>query len=257
MSFGFDPFAFFIAMAALWIAFSEARRNNRVVLKIILAECTGRSSVDENNWEFFQDLRIVIKNLGVPLHNLSLRLSFNEPSHHGLISVPLRRRLFSATREVDEFRRGMIAEYGFKTYEIRVQDRMLLRALKDPVKQEARLLVYSQGYLAKTFRIGGYSDRLKRKWGAFAHQLNYRFSEEVTRTKGRIMKTWSDNSTPALRLYSPVPTGVNLVRPMIEFIGAIASEDSPGKSSMTPEFRIKHENPEVQTVLPSVPTQLR
>ena len=145
MRFGFDPFAFFVALSAFLIAFLESRRNNRVVLKIVTAEWTGRSSLDENDWAPFQELRIVIKNLGIPLHSLTLKLSFNEPAHKGLMSATVRRRNSSAVPDFDEFRRGMIAEFGFKSYELRENDKQFLQALKDPAKQDARLLVYSQG----------------------------------------------------------------------------------------------------------------
>ena len=55
----------------------------------------------------------------------------------------------------------MIGEYFLKSYWYRQNP---ISNLTDPRKQKARIEIKSQRYLAYTFWIGGYSDRIRRQW---------------------------------------------------------------------------------------------
>src|SRR5437660_4987039 len=66
-----------VALLALWIAFSNYRRNNFVVLRVRDYGCSYPQSVRENDCQPFCQLRVVIQNLGIPLHNLHMSLCFS------------------------------------------------------------------------------------------------------------------------------------------------------------------------------------
>ncbi|MEX2121034.1 MAG: hypothetical protein WD847_15690 [Pirellulales bacterium] len=50
-----------------------------------------------------------------------------------------------------------------------------MQLLESPTLQYARLCIYSQGYLAKSIRIGGYRDKLWSMWNAVAYKINRQF----------------------------------------------------------------------------------
>jgi hypothetical protein len=179
---GFDPIAFATALIAILYTAREAKRNNAVLLNIRECSNTGRSSRDENNNQLFDHLSILVRNIGISIHSPEMTLVFQGRDGFGRMEVRLERR--RGKSDHDELSKGMIAWFGFKSYELDKVGAGMLMELEDPAKQYAHLHVYSQDYLAKAFRIGGKRDRLASKWNWFAYRVNKLFDREVE-VKGR------------------------------------------------------------------------
>ena len=45
--------------------------------------------------------------------------------------------------------------------------------------RKSQLTLYSQGYVAKVFRIGRLKDRLAVRWNAFAYRINEKFDRKI------------------------------------------------------------------------------
>jgi hypothetical protein len=75
----------------------------------------------------------------------------------------------------------MLAEFGFKTYQLDPQSKAMLLMLKDPAKQYACLSLYSQGYIAKRWRLGTWKHAAKSKWNHLAGKVNYKLSRTMAR----------------------------------------------------------------------------
>ena len=87
---------------------------------------------------------------------------------------------------VDEFAKGMIVEFGLKSYQMSSENKAFLARLKDPREQDAVICVYSQDYLAASFRVGGWLDRLKSRWNSVAFRFNNLFTRRVGKRKDAI-----------------------------------------------------------------------
>jgi hypothetical protein len=182
MPISFDPMALFVAALALWLTIREIKRNNCVILDI--RECEGSTcqQAGENNCQFFHYLKVLIRNDGITLFNVQLALTYQLPKYGGGMSVHFQRKDDNSL-EQNTFSRGMIAEFHLKSYlyDPFTIDRLI--KLENLVKQNARLRVYSQGYLAKEIRISTLWDRLKLKWNKLAYRMNGKF-EKVIQPEG-------------------------------------------------------------------------
>lgn len=207
---GFDPFAFLAALVAVWFAWHESRRSNRVLLRVEAVDCSHTQSIDENRGQLFSQLRIRIRNLGLSLHTPKVSLSFRPLNEHGRFQIPLAHR-HDRTGNVDEFARGMVADFGCKSYECDKHTADFFDLLKEPTRQDAFLCVYSQGYLAKEYRIGGVRDRIISKWNRFAFWFNGLFT--------RITKT--EDGKEVIRMRTVLPSLVTFESKIMEFVQAL------------------------------------
>ncbi|MCI0335845.1 MAG: hypothetical protein L0228_21770 [Planctomycetes bacterium] len=187
-------------LAAIWYTIRESRQNNKVLLKIRKYEASGHQSVNENNCQPFRVLKILIENRGIPLHSIQAAFSFSHPQHPGRYTFPLKRRKLSGDR--DEFAKGMVVEFGFKSYELDQGDRGFLKILEDSSCWDATLCIYSQDYLAKEFRINGVIDNLKSRWNRFAYRFNNLFTRDITRGEHKLTYTPNIIATRPLLFHS-------------------------------------------------------
>jgi hypothetical protein len=160
---GYDPTALVTAVAALvaaGVAYRESRRNNNVMVKM-------RSCVFdriESGTGIWGEFSIVLQNRGIPLHDVHVRVTFEgklgwRVRHICLMQTPEEEELLGG-----EFGKGMIAEFAFYVGQMGRSRGAIVRELKDPIKQKARVEVWSQGFVAKTYEVGGRVDRLRGWW---------------------------------------------------------------------------------------------
>jgi hypothetical protein len=178
--------ALIVALLALYIAYANYRRNNFVVVQIVECTATGLQSATENNWQFFHQFRVLIRNLGIPLHNMTMELCFRETTEHGVLSHYLEKR-HDTVGGKDQFAKGMIAEFFLKSYLLKPESFDWLSRLSDPAKQDARFRVYSDGYLAAEIRIASVWDRFKAKWNQIANRVNHLRRRELNSPDGITM----------------------------------------------------------------------
>lgn len=210
-----DLIAVATALVAIWYLIRESRRNNRVILKIKACAASGRQAIDENGGQFFHEFKLVIQNNGISLHHVHAAIGFHGPEGHGWFTLPLKRRKRSGDR--DEFAKGMIVEFGFQTYEFDKNDLAFLSMLRDPVDQNAQLRVYSQDFLAASFRIGGFFDRLKSRWNSLAFRFYNLFTHKAGKNKD------------AMQSYELLPIFTVLGRHVIDFVRWTETEASESK----------------------------
>lgn len=218
MNIGVDPVAFALALLVAFLTIIEFRRNHSVILHIIDVSTIATQAIDENNAQLFYSFRILIRNLGIPLHSVAVTLQFRPPDGSGSMQLRLPPIARSHRVESGEFAKGMIGEFGFKTYQMDRITFQLLRALKNPVEQEAKIVVYSQGYRAKAFKVGVGVDLLKRRWSELGGRINPMFDSFVTPkgSRKRLLKTGN-----------VIPTWPSIWKKLTEFLGYIESMPLP------------------------------
>ncbi len=177
MSFGIDPIALFTSLFAIWFAYTETRKSNNILVQILRCHSTEKFS-NENQGRGFTELSVLVRNQGISLHDPKMSLNFRDKAGYGRLSLPLKRR-DERTGEHSEFARGMIAEFGLKSHELRPGDRQFLANLADLAKQDACFSLFSQGYLARVFRVGRLRDRLAARWNSFAYKFNRMFDKKI------------------------------------------------------------------------------
>lgn len=139
-----DPAACVLAVIAIVFAWRVERRNNISILKVL--DTTGgiKASAEENQFKQFAHFTVLMRNVGISLHNPAVALTFGDIGGKAGIRILMKRTDENPTG-TSEFARGMIAEFSFKSYGLPTSTRDFLAALEAPRKQAARLIVYSQG----------------------------------------------------------------------------------------------------------------
>ena len=161
----------------------------------------------------FNTFTLIIKNTGISLHDVSLSLEFMAPSGHGTVNIPV--PLTQGKRAVSgEFAKGMLAEFGFKSYQLDPHSKAILLMLKDPAKQFACLSLYSQGYIAKRWRLGTWKHAAKSMWNHLAGKFNYK----IHRTMAR-----DENGSPIVKYYN-LPTFSVLTAQVSTFVKCTQQE---------------------------------
>jgi len=204
----FDPIAFCAALFAIWFAWHESRKSNNVLLATEKCESSLKQSILENEKRWFWKFKLLLRNSGRPMHNVKVTLSFNGPGGSGTFSVPIGRTEREPCTN-GEFSKGMIAEFEFKSYTMSAGERAMLCMLEDAVRQCACVNVYSQGYLAKSFRVGSLMDRMKERWNAFASWSNQALKRQVGT---------SPEGMPVVRHYRIMPEFASFRRSVMDFV---------------------------------------
>lgn len=177
MDVGFDPIAFLTSIFAVWFAYSESRKNNKVLVKII--DCKTLYSADLHDRSgITTQFKVLVRNQGLSLHDPAMSLRFYDKGGFGTFNIPLKRR-DERTGEHSEFSKGMIAEFGLRADEFDRAAISFLTNLEDVAGQDVHLVLFSQGYLAKQIRVGGPRDRLALRWNRFAYKFNRRFDRQI------------------------------------------------------------------------------
>jgi hypothetical protein len=180
-----DPLALVVGVVAIWFVWQENRRNNTPIVRV--RECEG-SSVQEssrNDGQIFQQFRILLQNCGVSLWNVKVAIRFKHKNYGGTCSYELTPKSPVEANDTVEFARGMLAEYELNSDKFSSSLGLAMRAsltkLENAGKQEAKICVYSQGYLACSIPIGNFQDRIKGQWNRFAYKVNGLFEKTVER----------------------------------------------------------------------------
>jgi hypothetical protein len=227
LSWGFDPAAFAMALVAILVTLREVKRNNTVIFSILECSKHGRSSEGENNGQRFDHLLVLVRNVGVPIHDPAMSLNFTGRDGFGRFNIQLHKKN-ERTGDHDELSKGMIAEFGFKSYELDATATGMLMELEDPAKQDACLFIFSQGYLAKQLRVGGLRDRVASKWNSLASRINRLFRRPAVTSKGK----------PGLNTFNLFPTLRTLDSPVMGFVESIRREHQQARTSGDSESRL-------------------
>lgn len=175
-----DIAALVIAVASITVAIIETRRNNRTSLSVVEASTCSRRTIDENDGNWFQELSLILRNNGLPLHDVKAGITFlGLPPNTGTYSIGLREKGVAPAGR--EFAKGMIVTYRLRSYELDETTKAMLKRLQSPLRQHAALRIFSQEYLAYTFRIGGWRDQIAGYVNQWIHLANRCMTRRVGR----------------------------------------------------------------------------
>lgn len=194
------------ALVSIWIAWSEAWRNNRVVLRLLVFRASHVYTIERPAGPF-QQLEIVLRNHGVPLHNVVIELAFQVPREHGTMYMRLHPR-GPQLRSTGELGKGMVLMGKVKSYEYAEHDRSILLMLDHPDTKRIYLNIYSQDFLVHRRRVGGSADHLKSAWNWIAWRVNYWFRWKVG---------VNAEGMDVVRRWEPLPTFIVVGRELREF----------------------------------------
>jgi hypothetical protein len=223
---GFDPAALLTALIAILFTYRESRRNNSVVLRIERCQYESTYSPKRSNGEADRRLSLLIRNLGISLHDPSVTLNFRERRGYSRCNI-----VFSRANEPsegrDEMSKGMIAEFALKTADRLGIQSGLLFELEDPTAQNVWISVYSQGYLAKRFRVGGLRDRLVSRWNSLAFRVNQLFIRRVRA---------NERGEEAIKTPMVLPTFIALEPAMMLFVNSLRRSHENGTQKSSPSM---------------------
>ena len=187
MGFGIEHVSLVLSFVAIYYTWKESRTTNTVIVKILEGKTTSSQNMTENRGQLFDEFKVTVRNLGISLYDPQMALVFRPKSGMGHVTIPLNRR--SRTKsELSEFGRGMIAEFGIKSFEIEPHHKPMFLMLEDVRTQEPSLVLFSQGYAAKTFKVWRAYSRLLRKWNTFAYDFNRKFEKHEVKDAMTIVK---------------------------------------------------------------------
>ena len=214
MSLSIDPAATLLALIALTVAAVAYRASCCIWLKLLSVSGGATSTVEVPNLDFFNHLDILIRNLGIPLHDVKVWLCF-DCEDGDLYQIEFRQVQHKKPyREVHNdavFQQGMVGAYSLRSYDFDENHDYglkLIRKLNHPRKRNARIRIYSQAFLVWEIRIWQRFYWLKLKWNSLAHWVNSKFNRKFICSDGRellkegkVLPTFNTNSNFRLECF--------------------------------------------------------
>lgn len=186
MSFA-DSVAIILSLLALWVAALAYWRTFAVWVTITEVNGGAVCSIHENNGEMFQQYSVTLKNLGIPIHEMSVLLRFDEVDTQR--SVQMKPVVYNKNH-IDlplpaEFAQGMICTFTLRSYEPWIRGSF---AEFDCVRKcNARLAITSQGCLLKEIPIWCRFYGLKSFWNRISYRVNSLFDRKHVTKDGSTM----------------------------------------------------------------------
>ncbi len=187
MSFSVDPLATLFAMAALSLGYVAFRASSKVWLRLVEVKSSYSTSVYENNWKGFHDLNVTIRNLGISLHDVRVCLWFRDGDgsyQHEMQQVRYDKQ-HETISEKSEFKQGMVGAFALKSYHFNDRTLNMIAKLDCAKKRDARLKIYSQGFLVHEFRLWQRLYWLRSRWNHFAGRINWKYKKTVVLPDGK------------------------------------------------------------------------
>jgi hypothetical protein len=177
--------AFIAAIAAWWISWREACRNNKVMIRLRRFDASFNHSIIDGK---AVELRIVVTNLGVQVQNLSMGIGFHGQNMCGCwqCPIPLAKRSNNAGAI---FLRGATAEFVMSSRDFEnVQFMSHLTALSS---QRPVIQLFSDSYLVWTIPICSRFDWMKTIWNRLAYRMSLKRRVGPGANGAGVFKTYS------------------------------------------------------------------
>lgn len=168
------------ACCSFFVALFNFHRSNFAVIKILTSSSSFHADVNRGQ---YRDFRIVVQNLGIPLHNIGISLGYSPGHGFGWANFPMKTKDGKTTRE-GQFSKGAIAEFSFATDRLEGNHDGFLRRLTDLKSQSVTLVLHADGYEMWSYRL---HDRLwwfKSRWNRIAQRITRGLKREVTTPHG-------------------------------------------------------------------------
>ena len=177
---------FAIAGVALWIAYLAYRAAATVWIQLLSVDGAYTESLSENASQGFHHFDITIRNRGLTMQDVKVCLSLM--SNNGNHQFQLQRVQFSdssiAIECGGEFKPGMVGRFSLKSY----QYPNLAKSLDGfcgARKNDARIRIYTQGFLVFEARLWHRCYWLRSRWNALAFRVNRKFDKAIVVSDGR------------------------------------------------------------------------
>jgi hypothetical protein len=168
------------AFCSFFVALSNYRRSNYSVVRVVETSTSGGMALDRGEYIEF---KIVVQNLGIPLHNVGMSLQYSPEDGFGWGTFPMKTADGKPIRE-GQFAKGAITEFTFATDRLDHGYDGFIRTLTDLKSQRARLALHADRYAMWSYRLHDRLWWLKRRWNRFAHRLTWGLTREVTTPRG-------------------------------------------------------------------------
>ena len=153
------------ALGAWWLSWREARRNNRVIVKLKKFSSSLHQDLSGSSYE----LEVRIFNRGIQLQNISMSLCFHGSGSSGIVSIPIPLSQYSKGVS-STFLRGTTASFFLTASDKKTSN--FLSILRDIKEHQPIINLYNSSFLACSFPIYSRWDRLKKLW----NRLSFKFS---------------------------------------------------------------------------------
>lgn len=175
MELGWPAPSLIVALLAAWIAYSNYRRSNYVIVRVLASEFSTSCDWKEGQKTEF---KVVIQNVGIPIHNLQMVLGFNGPGYSGWCTVPMRANGTDGTRE-GQFAKGAIVAFSLFVEQLDLAGQLFLSTFDEIGMKTAALTLYADKYRVWEHRLYGFRRKFKRLWNRMGDRVNHRLVRKI------------------------------------------------------------------------------
>jgi hypothetical protein len=155
------------ALGAWWISWREARRNNKIIVKLK----SFKSFANQDQSGISHKLEVYIVNRGIQLQNISMYMNFYGLGKSGNSSIPIPLSKYSKGLS-STFLRGSIACFMLTSSDIMTSHSLSI--LRDIKEQRPIINLYNNSFLACSFPIYSRWDRIKKLWNRSSFKLMFK-----------------------------------------------------------------------------------
>lgn len=163
-----------VALLALYIARSNYRRSNYVIVRVLNCELSTSYAAGGGAKTQF---KVFVQNVGIPIHNIQMVLGFHGPGYCGWCSVPMKAG-DSETRE-GQFAKGAITDFSLSLDELDLAGQSFMSTFDHTGMQTATLTLYADKYRVWEYRLHGFRRKLKRLWNRLGEKVNHKLKRKV------------------------------------------------------------------------------
>ncbi len=131
----------------------------------------------------YKEFKVVVQNLGIPLHNIGLCLAYSPEDGFGWGTFPMKTKDGKAVRE-GLFAKGAITEFSFATDRLDDNYDNFIRLIADLKTQCAQLTLHADQYEMWSYRLHDRLWWLKKRWNRFALWVTWKMRREVATSRG-------------------------------------------------------------------------
>ena len=170
----------FTAGCSFFVALHNFRRSNFAKVRVVKSSHSYICSVDRG---YFNEYRIAIQNLGIPLNNVGMSLVCNGEDGYGCGSFPLKTKDGNIIR-TGQFAKGGITEFNFSTNMMKNGEDVFVKMLKELKSQEACLVLHADQYEMWKYYLHDRFWSIKKKWNIVAHWIEWKTRKEEKTQRG-------------------------------------------------------------------------
>jgi hypothetical protein len=175
MRFDWPVFTLIVALLALWIARTNYRRSNFVIVRVL--DFAFSTSFDRRGKK--SQLKVVVQNVGIPVHNLQMVLGFHGPGYSGWCNIPMVAGEDEASTREGQFAKGAITSFSLTVENLDLAARCFFSAFDETGIKTAKLTLFADKYRVWDYRLARFGRRAMRLWNWLGYKVNYKVKKRV------------------------------------------------------------------------------